>query len=84
MKVLAIGHCSYRRQRRYQHINIGSGIYSIRSNMNTLNNNKKINILDLPNEVLFAIFNKLNMTDVFYSLADINQQLNQLIFVILI
>src|SRR5437588_559228 len=48
--------------------------------MNTLTNNEKINILDLPNEMLFAIFNKLNTIDLFYSLTDINQQLNQLIY----
>ncbi len=35
--------------------------------MNASTNNENINILDLPNEMLLAILNKLNMTDVFYS-----------------
>jgi hypothetical protein len=37
-------------------------------------------ILDLPDEMLLAIFNKLNMIDVFYSLVDINERFNRLIF----
>jgi hypothetical protein len=46
-------------------------------NMNNSNNNP-INILDLPNEILFKIFNKLNMVDVFYSITDVNQRFNRL------
>ncbi|CAF1532490.1 unnamed protein product, partial [Rotaria sordida] len=42
-------------------------------------NNYNINILDLPDEILFAIFNKLNMIDVFYSLVDVNKRFNRLI-----
>jgi len=43
-------------------------------------NNSQYNILDLPNEILFIIFNKLNMVDVLYSLVDITQRFNQLVF----
>ncbi|CAF3336829.1 unnamed protein product [Rotaria socialis] len=45
--------------------------------MNTLNNND-FNILDLPDEILLAILNKLNTTDVFHSLVDVNQQFDRL------
>jgi hypothetical protein len=45
-----------------------------------MSNNNKYNILDLPDEILFIIFNKLNMTDVLYSLVDITQRFNQVIF----
>jgi hypothetical protein len=41
-------------------------------------NNCNTNILDLPDEMLLAIFNKLNMVDVFYSLVDINKRFNRL------
>ena len=47
--------------------------------MNTSMNNN-INILDLPNEILRIIFNKLNMINVLYSLVDINERFNRLIF----
>jgi len=46
--------------------------------MNVLNSND-INILDLPDEMLFSIFNKLNMVDRSYSLVDVNQRFNRLI-----
>ncbi len=46
--------------------------------MNTSNNNH-INIQDFPNEILFIIFNKLNMVDVLYSLADVNERFNRLV-----
>ena len=42
-------------------------------------NNSHLNILDLPDEILFIIFKKLNILDVFYSLFDVNQRFNQLI-----
>lgn len=42
--------------------------------------NKSINILDFPNEILLSIFNQLNMIDVLYSLVDVNEQFNRLIF----
>ncbi|CAF1092869.1 unnamed protein product [Rotaria sp. Silwood1] len=45
--------------------------------MNTSNNNP-LNILDLPNEILLNIINKLSFIDVFYSLVDINERFNQL------
>ena len=45
-----------------------------------MSNNNHLNILDLPNEILFIIFNKLNMVDVLYSLVDITQRFNQLLF----
>ncbi len=46
--------------------------------MNTSNNNH-LNILDLPNEILLKIFNKLNMVDVLYSLVDVNKRFDQLL-----
>ncbi len=44
-----------------------------------ISNNNHINILDLPNEILFIIFNKLNMVDVLYSLVNVTQRFDQLI-----
>ncbi len=38
-----------------------------------------INILDLPDEILLAISNKLNMVDVLYSLVGVNQRFDQLV-----
>jgi hypothetical protein len=53
--------------------------------MNTLyeidrnnSNNDHHNILDLPDEILFIIFKKLNTIDVFYSFGDVNRQFNRL------
>lgn len=46
--------------------------------MSTLDKND-INILDLPDEILLAIINKLNMIDVLYSLVDVNQRLDRVI-----
>jgi hypothetical protein len=43
-------------------------------------NKKHLNILDLPNEILCIIFNKLNMADVLYSLVDVCERFDQLIF----
>ena len=45
--------------------------------MNILNSND-INILDLPDEMLCAIFKKLNMVDMFYSLVDVNQRFDRI------
>ncbi|CAF1502621.1 unnamed protein product [Rotaria sordida] len=45
-----------------------------------ISNNNHLNILHLSNEILFIIFNKLNKVDVLYSLVDITQRFNQLIF----
>jgi hypothetical protein len=45
--------------------------------MNILCNND-INILDLPDEILRTILNKLNTIDVFYSLVDVNQRFDRL------
>src|SRR5438067_1930633 len=45
--------------------------------MNTSNNNP-LNILNLPNEILLNIINKLSFIDVFYSLVDINERFDQL------
>lgn len=39
-----------------------------------------MNILDLPNEILLIIFKKLDMVDVLYSLVNVNQRFDQLIF----
>ncbi|CAF4044574.1 unnamed protein product [Rotaria sordida] len=47
--------------------------------MNNLNNNY-LNILDLPNEILFIIFQKLNTIDVFHSFVDVNPRFNRLVF----
>ncbi|CAF3429032.1 unnamed protein product [Rotaria socialis] len=41
-------------------------------------NNYNTNVLDLPDEMLLAIFNKLNMIDVLYSLVDVNKRFNRL------
>lgn len=38
-----------------------------------------LNILDLPNEILVIIFNKLYMIDVLYSLVGINERFNRLV-----
>ena len=45
-----------------------------------ISNNDHLNILDLPNEILLKIFQELNMVDVLYSLVDVTQRFNQLIF----
>jgi hypothetical protein len=45
--------------------------------MNNLNNNS-LNILDLPDEILFIIFQKLKMVDVLYSLVDVNRRFDRL------
>jgi hypothetical protein len=45
-----------------------------------ISNNNAINILDLSDEMLLAIFSKLNMVDVFYSLVGLNRRINRLIF----
>ncbi|CAF2665784.1 unnamed protein product [Rotaria sp. Silwood2] len=47
--------------------------------MDTSNNNN-LNILDLPNEILLIIFNKLNTVDALYSLVDINERFDRLVF----
>jgi hypothetical protein len=49
-------------------------------NMNISNKNHDLNLLNLPNEILIIIFNKLNMVDIFYSLVNVNQRFNQIIF----
>ena len=41
--------------------------------------NRNLNLLALPNEVLLIIFDKLNMIDVLYSLVGINERLDQLV-----
>jgi hypothetical protein len=46
--------------------------------MNILNKND-MNILDLPDEMLFTVLKKMNMVDVFYSLADVNQRCHRLV-----
>ncbi|CAF2933740.1 unnamed protein product [Rotaria sp. Silwood2] len=45
--------------------------------MNFLNSND-INILDLPDEILSIIFNKLNTIDIFYSLVGVNHRFDLL------
>jgi hypothetical protein len=46
--------------------------------MDNSDNYNMINILDLPDELLLAIFNKLKVVDVFYSLVNINKRFNRL------
>jgi hypothetical protein len=46
--------------------------------MNNLNNNDH-NILDLPDEILFILFKKLNTTDVLHSLVDVNRRFDRLV-----
>jgi hypothetical protein len=41
-------------------------------------NDEYHNILDLPDEILFIIFKKLNTIDVFYSFGDVNRRFNRL------
>jgi len=43
-----------------------------------IRNKKDINILDLLDEMLRAIFNKLNMIDMLYSLVDVNRRFDRL------
>ncbi|CAF3234544.1 unnamed protein product [Rotaria socialis] len=43
-------------------------------------NNNKLNILNLPNEILLFIFNKLKTIDALYSLVDVNERFDRLIF----
>ena len=38
----------------------------------------RLSILDLPNEILLMIFNKLNTIDVFGSITDVNRRFSQL------
>jgi hypothetical protein len=45
--------------------------------MDSLNKNH-LNILDLPNEILLIIFNKLHIVDVLYSLVDVIKEFDQL------
>jgi hypothetical protein len=42
-------------------------------------NKSHLTILDLPNEILLIIFNKLNMVDVLYSLVDVCERFDQLV-----
>lgn len=42
-------------------------------------NKNDMNILDLPDEMLLAIFRKMNMIDVFYSLVDVNRRFHGLV-----
>ncbi|CAF3221190.1 unnamed protein product [Rotaria sp. Silwood2] len=45
--------------------------------MSVLSSNN-INILNLPDEILHAIFNKLNIVDIVYSLVNVNQRFDLL------
>jgi len=46
--------------------------------MDTCNNNN-VNILDLSDEILLIIFNKLNTIDALYSLVDVNERFDRLV-----
>ncbi|CAM4963719.1 unnamed protein product [Rotaria socialis] len=48
-------------------------------NMSTLNNND-INIFDLSDELLLYIFNKLHTIELLYSLVNVNQRFDRLVF----
>ncbi|CAF1526051.1 unnamed protein product [Rotaria sordida] len=43
-------------------------------------NKNYLSIVDLPNEILLIIFNKLKTVDALYSLVDINQRFDRLVF----
>jgi hypothetical protein len=43
-------------------------------------NSSCLNLLDLPNEIFLIIMNQLNMADVLYSLVDVTQRFDQLVF----
>jgi hypothetical protein len=45
-------------------------------NSSDINN---LNILDLPNEILLIILNKLNTVDALYSLVDVNERFDELV-----
>jgi hypothetical protein len=64
--------------RKCKHIYIEINALHELADMNNLNNNH-LNILDLPDEILYIIFKKLDMVDVLYSLVDVNQQFNRLV-----
>jgi hypothetical protein len=64
---------SYRRKKENADIDI------YRIVMSNLNNNH-LSILELPDEILCLIIGKLNTFDVFYSLVNVNQQFNRLVF----
>jgi hypothetical protein len=42
--------------------------------------NNHLNILDIPDELLFLIFRRLNTVDVLYSVVDVNRRFNRLVF----
>ncbi|CAF2474245.1 unnamed protein product [Rotaria sp. Silwood2] len=50
----------------------------VNAKMNNSNTNH-INILDLPNEILLIIFNKLKTVDAVYSLVHINERFDRLV-----
>jgi len=39
-----------------------------------------IELIDLPDEILMTIFKKLNNVQVLYSLFDVNERLNQILY----
>ena len=42
-------------------------------------NDSLVSIVDLPDEILFIIFNKLNNLDLLYSLVGVNQKLDNVV-----
>jgi len=44
-----------------------------------ISNYNRLNIVNLPNEILIIILNKLYMIDVLYSFVDINERFNRLV-----
>ncbi|CAF4395188.1 unnamed protein product [Rotaria magnacalcarata] len=41
-------------------------------------NRSTVSLMDLPDEILFTIWNKLNKLDVLYSFVDVNRRFNKL------
>lgn len=55
-------------------------VINMLSELNMSNSsNVDINILDLPDEILFKILNNLNTIDAIYSFFDVNQRFNRII-----
>ena len=72
---------SYRRkgEKAYIYIYIYIYLYIDINTLYELKMNKCLNILDLPDEILLIIFNKMNIVDVLYSLVDVNQRFDRLV-----
>ena len=54
-------------------------IYIDKKALYELDMNNYLSILDLPDEILLIICNKMNIVDVFYSLVNVNQRFDRLV-----